>query len=311
MQKPYHVAIVGGGPAGLNAALILGRARRTVLVIDDEHQRNRPVRESHGFLAQDGLSPRELLERARSQLDHYTTIECIEDHVEDINGRVDRFTVQLQNGGPISSRRILFATGMYDDLPPVEGIETIWGKRVFVCPYCDGWEFRDQPMAVIGNTRSALELAQELWNWSHELVVCPTAKAPTPHELREWQMAAGVRVTDSSPLKMYERDGSVEVECRDGEMVRCAVVFVSAPLKQHSDLPARMGCELTERCTIHVDANNRTTVPGCFAAGDCITRYHQIVFAAASGARAAIAINDEFYEADAKALAERAEVRVL
>jgi thioredoxin reductase len=210
----------------------------------------------------------------------------------------------LQSGDTILPRRVIFATGMYDDLPPLEGLNRLWGKRVFVCPYCDAWEFRDRRMAVIGNVRSALELAQELWNWSHDLVICPTSNAPVPHELRQWQLAADVPKTASPPAKMNERDGMIAVECANGEVVDCAVVFVSAPLKQRSDLPARLGCDMTERCTIRVDANNRTTVPGCFAAGDCITRYHQIVFAASSGARAAIAINEELYEADARALAE-------
>lgn len=304
MQQAYDVAIVGGGPAGLSAALILGRARRSVLVIDDGHQRNRPVRESHGFLGHDGLSPHEFLGEARSQLDAYLTIECLKNHVDEISGEIERFTICLQSGERISARRIVFATGVHDDLPDIDGILTLWGKRVFVCPYCDGWEFRDRPMAVLGNSRSALELAQELWNWSHDLTVCATSKVSTPHELYRWQAAAGVRDTEAPPTKMYERNGSVVIECSDGSALESAVVFVCAPLRQHSDLPAALGCELTERGTIRVDGENRTTVAGCYAAGDCITHHHQIVFAAASGARAAIAINEEFYESDARRLVE-------
>lgn len=304
MERACDVAVIGGGPAGLSAALILGRARRTVRLIDDGHQRNRPVRESHGFVGHDGLSPSELIDRSRSQLDRYPTIAFIEDHACHIDGQIDEFNIHLQSGQGISARRVLFATGMYDDLPPIEGLHALWGKRVYVCPYCDAWEFRDQRMAIVGTSHSALGLAQELWNWSRELVICPTSNVPVSHELREWQRAAGVSTSESAPVKMIERDGRVAIECAAGETVDCAVVFVCAPLKQRSDLPASMGCDITERGTIRVDENNRATVPGCFAAGDCITRYHQIVFAASSGARAALAINEEFYEADARALIE-------
>src|SRR5579884_1609826 len=116
MHRSYDVAIIGGGPAGLSAALILGRARRAVLVIDDGHQRNRPVRESHGFLGHDGLAPTELLRRARAQLDAYPSVAHAENHVDGIEGEIDRFTLRLENGEAITARRILFATGVYDDL---------------------------------------------------------------------------------------------------------------------------------------------------------------------------------------------------
>ncbi|MGZ6122937.1 MAG: NAD(P)/FAD-dependent oxidoreductase [Vulcanimicrobiaceae bacterium] len=306
MERACDVAIIGGGPAGLEAALMLGRARRKVLVVDDGQQRNRPVRESHGFLGHDGFSPAELLQRARSQLDRYPTIECINDHVEDVAGEIERFRLRLRSRDAIAARRIVFATGMYDDLPNIPGIRDLWGKLIFVCPYCDGWEFRDRRMAVIGNERSGLELAQELWDWSHDLVVCSTKKTPTPRILREWQAAAHVELVESPPVAIQQRDGTVTIACEGGDDVTCDVIFVSAPLKQHSELPQKIGCQLTERETIHIDANNRTTVPGVFAAGDCITRYHQIVFCAASGARAAIAINEEFYEYDAQMLIQSA-----
>ncbi len=302
MEHSYDVAIIGGGAAGLSGALMLGRARRTVLVLDDGDQRNRPVRESHGFLGHDGLSPLDLLQRARSQLERYPTVECASAHVEDVKGEIDRFTLQLQNGDTVRARRIMFATGMFDDLPRITGIKALWGKRIFVCPFCDGWEFRDQRMAVIGNTRSALELAQELWDWSHDLVVCSLSKTPIPHALRQWQAVAHVDVIESPPTSIHEQNGNVVIECQAGETTQCDVVFISAPLKQHSDLPRKIGCRITERETIAIDAKNRTSVPGCYAAGDCVTKYHQIVFAAASAARAAIAINEEFYESDAQAL---------
>lgn len=305
MRSEYDVAIIGGGPAGLSAALILGRARRQVIVIDDGHQRNRPVRESHGFLGHDGYSPVELLARAHAQLDRYSTIEFVEDQATSAAGEPERFTVGFSGGEAIIARRILFATGMCDVLPPISGIEQLWGKLVFVCPYCDGWEFRDRRIAVIGTARTGLELAQEMWNWSHDLVICATAQAPTTAELDEWRRAAGAQMA-STPSKMYERENLLVIETKTGELFECSAAFVCAPLRQHSELPAELGCEFTERGTLRVDADNRTSVSGCYAAGDCITHHHQITFAAASGANAAIAVNSEFYLADAQALTARA-----
>ncbi len=298
------VAIVGGGPAGLSAALMLGRARRTVLLLDDGHERNLSVRESHGFLGHDGFSPRELLARARKQLDPYPTIQRLSDHVAAVDGAIERFHLQLRDGDTIKARRIIFATGMYDDLPEIDGIEDLWGKRIFVCPYCDGWEVRDKRIAVIGNTRSALELAQELWEWSRDLVVCSNKRVPVPAELKLWQAATDMQVIESHPAIIREQNNDVVIDCADGERIKCDAIFISAPLKQHSNLPEVLGCEITERGTIKIDAEGRTTVDGCFAAGDCVTKYHQIAFAAASAARAAIAINEDFYMTDAQDLIE-------
>lgn len=301
MEKACDVAIIGGGPAGLTAALMLGRARRTVILLDDGHERNLSVRESHGFFAHDGAPPRELLARARAQLDPYPTVERAGDHVDAVEGAIDAFRVLLRGGESIAARRIVFATGMYDELPEIDGIETLWGKRVFVCPYCDGWEFRDKRVALVGNTRSAIELAQELWNWSHDLVVCSNKHAPLTDELHAWQQAASVTVVES-PAILREQLDKVIIDCDGGQHVECDVVFVCAPLKQHSKLPEVLGCEITERGTIKVDTEGRTTISGCYAAGDCVTHHHQIAVAAASGARVAIAINEELYMRDAATL---------
>ncbi|MBV8638003.1 MAG: NAD(P)/FAD-dependent oxidoreductase [Candidatus Eremiobacteraeota bacterium] len=302
MEKGCDVAIVGGGPAGLSAALMLGRARRAVLLIDDGGERNLSVRESHGFLGYDGCSPRELLARARVQLETYSTITHVSDHVDAIEGAIDRFEVHLRSGETVLARRIIFATGVRDDLPEIDGVDALWGKRIFVCPYCDGWEFRDRRIAIVGNTRTALELAQELWTWSRDLVVCSTKGMPLPEQVQTWQAAAAIDVIESRPDVIREQDEKVIIDCAGGEHVECDVVFMCAPLKQHSKLPEVLGCELTERGTIKTDAENRTTVAGCFAAGDCVTKYHQIAFAAASATCAAIAINEEFYTSDAQAL---------
>jgi thioredoxin reductase len=302
MKNTCDVAIVGGGPAGLSAALMLGRARRSVILIDDNHERNLSVTESHVFLGHDGLSPKELLARARAQLIPYPTVKRVNGHVEAIEGAIDEFTLHLRDGDTVGARRVLFATGVRDELPEIDGMDELWGKRVFVCPYCDGWEFRDRRIAVIGSTRGALELAQELWNWSNDLVVCANRSIPVPDDLKAWQAVAGVELIESRPDIIRQEDGKVLIDCAGGEHIACDAIFICAPLKQHSKLSEVLGCEMTERGTIRVDAEGRTSVPGAFAAGDCVTNYHQITFAASSAARASIAINEEFYMSDARSL---------
>jgi thioredoxin reductase len=189
MDKACDVAIVGGGPGGLSTALMLGRARRSVTVFDDGRERNLSVRESHGFLGHDGTSPKELLATARAQLDRYPLVQRLNEHVDVVEGAIEGFRLQLRGGDTVTARRVVFATGVFDDLPEIDGIDALWGKRIFVCPYCDGWEFNDKRMAIIGNTRTALEFAQELWNWSRDLVVCSNKRMPLSAELQAWQVA--------------------------------------------------------------------------------------------------------------------------
>lgn len=307
--KHIDVTIVGAGAAGLNAALVLGRARRNVLLCDDGRQRNEVASQMHGFLSRDGFPPQKLLDVGRDELRRYATVDVVSGRVDAIEPSGDAFTIRLDSGEQIRTNRILFATGMRDDLPDVPGMTACWGKSVHVCPYCDGWEVRDRKLAVYGSLRSGVELATELYRWSDDVVViAPESEALSP-DLRRWLENARVTIVESPLRRLIEHGGKLEgLELADGRRVSCDALFLSTALRQHSDLPQRLGCRFEKNGTLEVDATNQTSVRGAYAAGDCVTHRHQVIIAAASGARAAISLNEDLVRRDFAAMIEETDV---
>lgn len=286
------VAIVGAGPAGLQCALVLGRARRRVILFDGGPPRNAPAREMHGVLSRDGTSPDEMRRLGREQLRPYD-VEIRESRVLDAQPHDGGFILRSE-GGDVHARRLVLATGMRDQLPEIDGLDALWGTSVFVCPYCDGWEVRDRPIAAFGNTRSGTGLARELYQWSRDIVICSDMRTVIAPDERAWLRESKVRLKESPIRRLHGSGGQLQrIEFEDGESIEREALFLSVALVQCCDLAASMGCTITERGHIDVDREFRTSIPGCYAIGDAVTHLHQVIFAAASGAHAAIAINDE------------------
>lgn len=305
-DRPYDVVVIGAGAAGLNAALVLARARRAVLVCDDGAPRNASAAEMHGFVGLDGTSPAEFLARARADVLRYPTVAIHDGRVDGVRrDAAGGFRIELASGAEeIAARRVLIATGMTDVLPQIDGLEACWGRSVFVCPYCEGWEVRDRRLAVWAPAGDAVGLAQELYQWSRDVIVFVDDPARITSDQRRWLTAARVRVVNAALVRIAGRAGRIEtLEPSSGDPIACDALFVSANLRQSSDLPERLGCEITARGSIRVDDCNRTSVRGAYAAGDAVTRYHQVALAAASGVAAAIAINDDLTCDDAAKLA--------
>jgi thioredoxin reductase len=304
----FDVLIVGGGAAGLSAALILGRARRTVLLIDDARPRNSVVEFSHGFLTRDGISPAELIRMGRADLSAYPTVELMNDSALSVTSGAETFALSVASGATVVGKRLLMATGVFDQLPKVDGLAERWGKSIFVCPFCDGWEVQDQRIAVYGKGRDAVELAQEIHGWTTDLIICVQRDDLTDQD-RLWISAAGALLRvgtlralfgpNVSPMKMLFENGDEE---------SCDALFISAPLRQHSPLFAALGCEISSDGSVVVDSHSLTTVAGCYAAGDAVTARHQIVISAASGAAAAISLNSSLLEAEARELVRLAAI---
>jgi len=286
------VLIVGGGPAGMNAALVLGRGRRAVVLCDDGKPRNAAATEMHGFITRDGYSPRALKSSARDDLAAYDTVEIVDERVTRLD-RDDAFAARLESGRIVRARRVVLATGMRDDLPPIAGIGERWGRSVFVCPHCDGWEFRDRRIGVFGAPLDIVGLAQELRRWSAQLVAFGLDPQTLDRDRAAWIRAARVACHPSKPAELFGDKGTLEsVVLADGTRAPCDVLFLCAALVQRSEIPTAIGCALTADGHVAVDDEHRTSVDGVYACGDMCTSIHQVIVAAADGARTALAVDD-------------------
>lgn len=311
----YDVIIAGGGPAGLQAALILGGARRRVLLCDTGEPRNASARTMRGFLSRDGHDPAELRRAAREELERYDTVELRAQAVVNAQRAEDGFVVTLQDGSEQLTRRIILATGVVDKLPAIDGLAELWGRSVFNCPFCDGWECRDTPLAVIGAGAAGAWYALHLTGWSRDLVLCTNA---APDEIadedRQRLAAVGIAVRDEPILSVeaLKEANGVRIVFADGAALERRAIFTRPPTRQRSDLAAQLACNALEDGSIEVNDFGQTSVQGVYAAGDMARRpsmpfpaAHVIHAASAGGVAAVMAQQELFYE-EVASLAETA-----
>ncbi len=287
-DQNYDVAIVGGGAAGLSAALVLGRARRRVAVIDAGSPRNAPAAHMQGFLSRDGMPPNELLAAGRAEVTGYG-VTLLEDNVASIK---PGFVVRLAGGAVLSARRILVATGVGDELPDIPGVRERWGRDLLHCPYCHGWEVRDQPLGIVGTHPGSVLHAQLVRQWSDDVIFFAHTHNVTPTEQAEFD-ARGIRVETGEVARLViEADQLSGVELTDGRVIPRAAVFVRPGNVPHPDglLPG-LGCDLDQAGFVVVDGTGRTSVPGVWAAGNVVDPRAQVITSAGAGSAAAIAIN--------------------
>lgn len=296
----YDVVIVGAGPAGLSAALILGRARRTVLICDNGRPRNAASHALHGYLTRDGIHPREFLAIGRKELTPYTTVSLRDIGVADAACEADgRFKVTLADGTSVRSRKLLVATGVCDNLPEIPGIQAMYGRSVFHCPYCDGWEIRDQPIAIYGQEHRGIGLSLELTAWSRDLVLCTDGPGGIGGDDRARLARNGIRIREERVAALEGRDGMLErIVFESGEPLPRRAMFFSAGQFQRSQLAVRLGCEVSEKGTVWTGKYESTHLPGLYVAGDASRAVQWVIVAAAEGAEAAFAINTDLINED-------------
>jgi thioredoxin reductase len=308
----YDVVIAGGGPAGLNAALMLGRVRRRVLLADSGQPRNARSAAVHGFLSRDGEDPARLRRIACEQLAGYPTVQLVDRAVESAARAGDGFEVALAGGSPARARRLLLATGVTDELPAVEGLARLWGRGVYHCPYCHGWEVRDQPVAVLGGNDAMAHLALSLARLGCDVVLCADGPLAASEAVSGALQAAGVRVCEDLVLGVDGEPGRyVRLSLSPGWTLERRALFVNPAFRQRSDLAVRLGCTVMEDGAVQVSELGQTSVPGVYAAGDmCRTPAMpspaaQVVMAAAAGALAAVIIDQELLFTDSYGGQER------
>jgi thioredoxin reductase len=294
------VIVVGAGPAGLSAALMLGRCRRSVVVFDDGHPRNAASQAMHGYLTRDGIPPHEFLRLAREQLTQYDTVSLREVRVVSAECRPDaRFAVTLADGERVTARRLLLATGVVDNLPEIEGFRELYGRSIFHCPYCDGWEVRDQPLAVYGNGERGLGLSLELTGWSRDLVLCTDGPCEIDEAGRARLAHHRIAVREERVARLEGRDGVLTtVVFEHGIPLARRAMFFTTGQSQRSDLLGQLGCKFNEKGTVRTGKYETTHLPGLFVAGDASRAVQWVIVAASEGAEAAFAINTGLLEED-------------
>ena len=298
-ESLFDVIIVGAGPAGLSAALILGRARRRVVICDDGRPRNAVTRSLHGFLSRDGIEPAEFLRLARAELRPYETVQLRDTKVTDLRSVQRGFEITLSNGDRLQSRKLLLATGVVDDLPEVDGFADFYGRSVFHCPYCDGWEMRDQPLAVYGRGENGTGLALELLLWSRDLVLCTDGPSELSEEHSQRLAKYDIAVNENRIARLEGNEGSLErILFTNGESLARSGMFFSTGQRQGSELARTVGCEFTEQGCVATGEYEKTNIPGLYVAGDASHLAQFVIVAASEGAQAAVAINKELMQED-------------
>lgn len=294
----FDVLIVGGSVAGLSAATYLGRMRWQTLVVDSGKPCNRFSHASHGFLTRDGVHPAELLRIGREQVQAYPTVKFRPGLVTAIQPQANSFQVTLESGETIATRKVVLAMGVRDRLPELANVEQFWGRSAVHCPFCDGWELRDQPLAVQGNGEMAIHRAQLLLNLTDDLVICTDGPATFSEKDWAYLRACEVRVIET-PLTGLEGEGDQlhTLHFTDGSTLPRRALFLNIKTAQHPGLVAALGCELDAMGFVKVDEQMQTTVAGVYAAGDMTSRMRVVIFAAAQGAATGMWLNMELMSA--------------
>jgi thioredoxin reductase len=294
--------IVGGGPAGLAAALLLGRCRRRVLICDTGHPRNAASHALHGYLTRDGIAPAEFLRIGREQLQPYETVEFRNAEVCHVEREGTRFTAFLGDGARMRARALLLASGVVDVLPPLEGLRDFYGTSVHHCPYCDGWEHRDQTIAVLGGDEASADLALEMRLWTRHIVLCTNGAPSLSAERLKHLQNKGIAFAHEPIARLEGEAGQLAaIQFRNGAPLACDALFFVPSQAQRSPLAEKLGCKFCEdEKTVDCGDDSTTSVPGVFVAGNSARGLQLVIMAAASGTQAGCSINNWLLETEAE-----------
>ena len=290
----FDSAIIGGGPAGLNAALILGRAKRNVILFDNNNPRNAVTQESHGFITRDGIKPNKFRQIAHKELGKYPSVRYKEQEVTSVIKNEPLFELVTSKGERYQSKTIIISTGLKDILPGIDNIYDYYGRSLFHCPYCDGWELRDKPLIVIIDEQiQGFHFIQTIYNWSKDLILCTNGKAFQNSAQKDLLQKKGIKIIENKIKKFVGKSGQMEkIVFENGESVLRKGGFVMPQLVQSSDFGKQLGCKSNSLGGIAIDSFGRTNIPGVYAAGDAsVISPAQIIIAAAEGVRAAAGVN--------------------
>ncbi|RXM45267.1 NAD(P)/FAD-dependent oxidoreductase [Flavobacterium sp. YO64] len=298
-QKNFDVIIVGGSYSGLSAAMSLGRALRQVLVIDSGLPCNRQTPYSHNFITQDGEKPAVISAKAKLQVDLYKTIHFYNGLAVEAVKRENGFEISTESGEVFSARKVLFATGVKDLLPEIKGFADCWGISVLHCPYCHGYEVKNERTAIIANGEMAFEYSKLISNWTKDLRLCTNGKSTLTLDQVEVLKKHGITLFEDEIEAFEHTNGYVEyIIFKNGEKTAVKAVYMKPPFKQHCTLPEVLGCDLSEQGFLKVDAMQKTNIAGIYASGDCTTQMRSVAIAVSTGSFAGVVINKELIDED-------------
>ncbi|QMW05484.1 NAD(P)/FAD-dependent oxidoreductase [Spirosoma foliorum] len=293
-EPEFDVIIIGGSYAGLSAAMALGRSIRTVLIIDDGQPCNKQTPHSHNLITQDGETPAAIAEKARQQVLAYPTVQLKEGLVVSVTGVSNQFEVVTGANQRFTARKILFATGLRDQLPSLPGFSDCWGISVIHCPFCHGYEYRDQRTGILMNGDAGVEMSLFIRNWSPNLTLFTNGKSTLTEEQHQQLTDRSIPIVEKEIQQIRHEGGYVNaLVFADGTEQSLDALYARPPFEQQTDIPKRLGCTFTEQGLIQVDDLSRTTVPGVYAAGDNSTMMRAVAAAIAAGTKAGAMLSRE------------------
>ena len=294
MKTNYEVIIIGGSYSGLSAAMALGRASRNVLIIDANKPCNRQTPHSHNFLTQDGETPAAISAKAREQVMAYPTITFLNHTATSANRTAEGFTIETTSGQIFTAQKILLATGIKDILPKIDGFAECWGISVIHCPYCHGYEVKNQKTAVLANGDAAMHYAQLLLQWTKDLTLFTNGPSLFAEEEREKLQKHNIEIIETELEKLKESNGHLEsIILKDGSTHNFIVMYYKPAFEHHTNLHEQLGCTLNEMGFIATDEWQKTGISGVYASGDCHTPMRSVAMAVAEGMKAGAMINNE------------------
>lgn len=294
VNQDFDVIIIGGSYAGLSAAMALGRSLRRVLIIDGGEPCNRQTPFSHNFVTGDGISPAALSAAARQQVLRYDTVRFERGEVEQVRGGDNAFEVIADENRRFSARKLLFATGLRDTMPPLEGFAECWGISILHCPYCHGYEVKGKKTGILASGDGAMALARLISNWTDDIMVFTNGDPGFSPEQEAELESHGVTVEEKELSRLAHKDGKLEhIVFADGSRQALGVMYARPGFRQRCDIPGELGCEISPEGFIKVDQVQRSTVPGVYAAGDNSNPMRAVSVAVASGTMAGAMLNNE------------------
>ncbi|MFF2907981.1 NAD(P)/FAD-dependent oxidoreductase [Paenibacillus sp. NPDC057934] len=294
----YDCAIVGGGPAGLNAALVLGRTRKSVALLDNSQPRNSVTHASHGYLTQDGVTPAEFRRIAYEEVLRYPSVQHLPTEVIDIRRTDSGFSLSTSAGEPVLARKLILAAGLKEVLPEIKGLQDFYGKSLFNCPFCDGWELRDQPLVVVSDNPAVFHKVKLVMGYSQDIVVCTNGFDILNAQQREKLASRGISIVDTPVEAFSGKNGLLErVHFTDGTFIERSGGFIDPKLLPNARFNEALDYQIAENGTVITDEMGRTTATGVYAAGDSsYVMPSQLIYAASSGSKAAVSVVADLME---------------